>query len=128
MVSIRSAKEADLWLTQQLEKPWSSERVVQVLTNEIVKFSVDSFDALDGQTKVNYLLAFPALRRPVLDAMRSDLDAILSKAERDSDPWVAIIAEILKNTLASPGTAHTTLCTHPDFVKTTECLVGRLKG
>ena len=115
---LRSAKDADLWLTKRLEKPWSSEKLSSSLTQEILKFSVECFPSLDSNTKLNLLLSFLCLRRPAVQKMKEELESIIKLGEGDTDTWVQIISKMIAPAIIDDAP----ICNHEKFLQTCNTL------
>lgn len=91
-MDLKSAKDVDLWLTKRLERPWSSEKVVQGITMDVIVLAEECFEGLDTNTKLGFIISFLAFRKINLQKMHENIYNILKKALQDPDVWVQIIA------------------------------------
>jgi negative elongation factor A len=55
-----------------------------------------SIQALEPPVKLKLILSFFQIPRRSHEMWRAELDKIISVAQMDSEPWVAMIGEILK--------------------------------
>jgi len=102
-----SASQVDtsLWLHNKLgtsNDSWTGGSIVSLLnTDKLVQINACFMD-LQPQVKLKLLLSFFHIGRRNLEAWRSQLNSILSTAMEDSEPWVCMLADLMK-TLPETG-------------------------
>lgn len=89
-----------LWLHNKLgtsNDQWSGQTIVSQLSQEKLRNIRDCFADLQPQVKLKLLLSIIHIAKRNVEEWRSELEDILDSAVNDSDSWVSIIAELLKN-------------------------------
>ena len=59
-------------------------------------YNASVFQDLQPQVKLKLLLSLFHIGRRNLEAWKTQLDGILSVAKEDSEPWVCMLAELIK--------------------------------
>nr|CAG4646385.1 EOG090X08WB [Macrothrix elegans] len=101
--------DTSLWLHNKLgtsTDSWTSGSICSQLNPEVLKNIQECFVELQTQVKLKFLLSFFQFSRRNLEEWKSELEEILEVAFVDGDPWVAMVAEILK-TYPSTGALNT---------------------
>nr|CAG4643322.1 EOG090X08WB [Ilyocryptus agilis] len=91
--------DTSLWLHNKLgtsTDSWTGGSICSQLNPEVLKNIQECFVELQTQVKLKFLLSFFQFSRRNLEEWRAELDDILEVAFVDGDPWVAMVAEILK--------------------------------
>nr|CAG4639315.1 EOG090X08WB [Daphnia magna] len=96
-----SHRETDtsLWLHNKLgisTDSWAGGSICSQLNPEVLKNIQECFVELQTQVKLKFLLSFFQFSRRNLEEWKTELEEILEVAVVDGDPWVAMVAEILK--------------------------------
>nr|SVE75225.1 EOG090X08WB [Daphnia dolichocephala] len=96
-----SNRETDtsLWLHNKLgisTDSWAGGSICSQLNPEVLKNIQECFVELQTQVKLKFLLSFFQFSRRNLEEWKTELEEILEVAVVDGDPWVAMVAEILK--------------------------------
>lgn len=89
-----------LWLHNKLgtsNDQWSGQTIVSQLSQEKLRNIRDCFADLQPQVKLKLLLSIIHIAKRNVEEWRTELEDILDSAVNDSDSWVSIIAELLKN-------------------------------
>nr|CAG4640997.1 EOG090X08WB [Eulimnadia texana] len=108
MATVRDS-DTSLWLHNKLgtsNDSWAGGSICSQLNPEVLKHIQECFVDLQTQVKLKLLLSYFQLSRRNLEEWRTELEEILEVALVDSDPWVSMIAEILK-TYPSTGALNT---------------------
>ncbi|ESO98384.1 hypothetical protein LOTGIDRAFT_206245 [Lottia gigantea] len=101
-----AAGDTALWLHNKLgstDDLWSGRTICSQLSRERLQSIQECFHTLQPHVKVKLLLAFLHMPRRNTEQWKVDLEEILAMAENDSDPWVCMVAEMLR-TYPSTGT------------------------
>nr|CAG4649471.1 EOG090X08WB [Scapholeberis mucronata]SVE93717.1 EOG090X08WB [Scapholeberis mucronata] len=91
--------DTSLWLHNKLgtsTDSWAGGSICSQLNPEVLKNIQECFVELQTQVKLKFLLSFFQFSRRNLEEWRAELEEILEVAVVDGDPWVAMVAEILK--------------------------------
>ena len=80
---------------------WISGSIVAQLSSELLVKIQHCFQDLQPQVKLKLLLSFFHIPRRNLEQWRRELENILTVAKDDSEPWVCMLAEIMKTYPAS---------------------------
>jgi len=94
-----SQSDTSLWLHNKLgtsNDSWTGGSIVSQLTPEILVKIQHCFMDLQPQVKLKLLLSLFHIQRRNLEAWKSQLDGILAVAKEDSEPWVCMLAELIK--------------------------------
>jgi len=94
-----SQSDTSLWLHNKLgtsNDSWTGGSIVSQLTPEILVKIQHCFMDLQPQVKLKLLLSLFHIPRRNLEAWKSQLDGILAVAKEDSEPWVCMLAELIK--------------------------------
>jgi len=86
------------WLHDKLgvsTDSWTGGNIVAQLSPDVLVKIRHCFQDLEPQVKLKLLLSFFHIQRRNLEIWRPQLEAILETGQRDSDPWVAMLAELL---------------------------------
>nr|CAG4641829.1 EOG090X08WB [Eurycercus lamellatus] len=108
--------DTSLWLHNKLgisTDSWTGGSICSQLNPEVLKNIQECFVELQTQVKLKFLLSFFQFSRRNLEEWRSELEEILEVAFVDGDPWVAMVAEILK-TYPATGALNTEIGTATD--------------
>ena len=94
-------READtaLWLHNKLSSDdmWSGTNIWSFLTKEVLRNTQECFHTLDSQVKIKLLMSFLYIPRRSAEELSSELNEILEIGCNDTDEWVRILSEILRN-------------------------------
>ena len=94
-------READtaLWLHNKLSSDdmWSGTNIWSSLTKEVLRNTQECFHTLDSQVKIKLLMSFLYIPRRSAEELSSELNEILEIGCNDTDEWVRILSEILRN-------------------------------
>jgi len=99
-----SQSDTSLWLHNKLgtsNDSWTGGSIVSQLNPDILVKIKHCFQDLQPQVKLKLLLSFFHISRRNLELWRVQLETILEVALRDSEPWVSMLAELMKT---FPGT------------------------
>nr|SVE85595.1 EOG090X08WB [Daphnia pulicaria] len=91
--------DTSLWLHNKLgisTDSWAGGSICSQLNPEVLKNIQECFVELQTQVKLKFLLSFFQFSRRNLEEWKTELEEILEVAVVDGDPWVAMVAEILK--------------------------------
>lgn len=91
--------DTSLWLHNKLgvsTDSWTGGSICSQLNPEVLKNIQECFVELQTQVKLKFLLSFFQFSRRNLEEWKTELEEILEVAFVDGDPWVAMMAEILK--------------------------------
>ncbi|XP_050398986.1 negative elongation factor A [Patella vulgata] len=94
-----AAGDTALWLHNKLgstDDLWSGRTICSQLSQERLQSIQECFHTLQPHVKVKLLLAFLHMPRRNTEQWKADLEEILTMAENDSDPWVTMVAEMLR--------------------------------
>jgi negative elongation factor A len=88
-----------MWLHNKLssDNMWSGTNIWSLLTADVLRNIPDCFHTLDTQVKIKLLMSFLYIPRRSAQEMGSELNDILEIGSSDSDDWVRILSEILRN-------------------------------
>nr|CAG4650283.1 EOG090X08WB [Sida crystallina] len=115
MATVRDS-DTSLWLHNKLgtsNDSWAGGSICSQLNPEVLKNIQECFVELQTQVKLKFLLSYFQLSRRNLEEWRVELEEILEVALVDGDPWVSMMAEILKTYPAS-GAINTEVGTATD--------------
>jgi len=87
------------WLHDKLgvsTDSWTGGNIVSQLSPDVLVKIRHCFQDLEPQVKLKLLLSFFHIPRRNLELWRPQLEAILEVGQQDSDPWVAMLAELMK--------------------------------
>eukprot|EP00095_Tigriopus_kingsejongensis_P012407 maker-scaffold755_size101758-snap-gene-0.26 protein:Tk12407 transcript:maker-scaffold755_size101758-snap-gene-0.26-mRNA-1 annotation:"negative elongation factor" len=96
--------DTSLWLHNKLgtsNDSWTGGSIVSQLNPDILLKIEHCFCDLQPQVKLKLLLSLFHIPRRNLEMWKPQIDAILQVAQEDSEPWVAMLAELLKTYPAS---------------------------
>ena len=98
MATMREVDTA-MWLHNKLssDNMWSGTNIWSLLTADVLRNIPDCFHTLDTQVKIKLLMSFLYIPRRSAQEMGSELNDILEIGSSDSDDWVRILSEILRN-------------------------------
>jgi len=99
-----SQSDTSLWLHNKLgtsNDSWTGGSIVSQLNPDILVKIKHCFQDLQPQVKLKLLLSFFHISRRNLELWRGQLETILEVALRDSEPWVSMLAELMKTYPAS---------------------------
>ena len=98
MATMREADTA-LWLHNKLpsDDMWSGTNIWSSLTKEVLRNTQECFHTLDSQVKIKLLMSFLYIPRRSAEELSSELNEILEIGCNDTDEWVRILSEILRN-------------------------------
>jgi len=97
--------DTSLWLHNKLgtsNDSWTGGSIVSQLNPDILKKIRNCFQDLQPQVKLKLLLSFLHIGRRNLEQWRSGLEAILEVGLHDSEPWVSMLADLMR-TFPSTG-------------------------
>ncbi|AWO97537.1 Negative elongation factor A [Scophthalmus maximus] len=97
-----SMKESDtgLWLHNKLgstDELWTPPSIASLLTVSVIDNIRLCFSSLSPPVKLKLLLGMLHLPRRTMDEMKEALSEIIQLATVDSEPWVLMVADILKS-------------------------------
>lgn len=98
-MSTGSQSDTSLWLHNKLgtsNDSWIGGSIVSQLNPEILKKIQHCFQDLQPQVKLKLLLSFFHIPRRNLEQWRRELENIITVAKDDSEPWVCMLAELIK--------------------------------
>jgi len=101
--------DTSLWLHNKLgtsNDSWTGGSIVSQLNPDILKKIRNCFQDLQPQVKLKLLLSFLHIGRRNLEQWRSGLEAILEVGLHDSEPWVSMLADLMR-TFPSTGQLNT---------------------
>jgi len=101
--------DTSLWLHNKLgtsNDSWTGGSIVSQLNPDILKKIRNCFQDLQPQVKLKLLLSFLHIGRRNLELWRSGLEAILEVGLHDSEPWVSMLADLMR-TFPSTGQLNT---------------------
>ena len=75
---------------------WTGGSIVSQLNSDILVKIQHCFQDLQPQVKLKLLLSFFHIPRRNLEQWRRELESILTVAKDDSEPWVCMLAELMK--------------------------------
>ena len=81
---------------------WTGGSIISQLNPDILKKIINCFQDFQPQVKLKLLLSFLHIGRRNLEQWRSGLEAILEVALHDSEPWVSMLADLMR-TFPSTG-------------------------
>ena len=98
MATMRELDTA-MWLHNKLSSDdmWSGTNIWSMLTTDVLRNIQDCFHTLDSHVKIKLLMSFLYIPRRNAQQMSSELNDILEIGSGDSDDWVRILSEILRN-------------------------------
>ncbi|CAG2117289.1 unnamed protein product, partial [Medioppia subpectinata] len=96
-----SNSDTSLWLHNKLGTShdlWSdTSSIISQLNGDVLRNIRDCFVDLQSQVKLKLLLSFLHISRRNVEQWRTELEEILEVAVEDTDQWVSMLAELLKN-------------------------------
>ncbi|XP_069059905.1 negative elongation factor A [Pleurodeles waltl] len=99
MASMRES-DTGLWLHNKLgsvDELWAPPSIASLLTASVIDNIRLCFHGLSSAVKLKLLLGVLHLPRRTVDEMKSALTEIIQLATLDSDPWILMVADILKS-------------------------------
>ncbi|XP_015280405.1 PREDICTED: negative elongation factor A [Gekko japonicus] len=99
MASMRES-DTGLWLHNKLgstDELWAPPSIASLLTAAVIDNIRLCFHGLSSAVKLKLLLGMLHLPRRAVDEMKVALSDIIQLATLDSDPWVLMVADILKS-------------------------------
>ncbi|NXC18239.1 NELFA factor, partial [Corythaeola cristata] len=99
MASMRES-DTGLWLHNKLgstDELWAPPSIASLLTASVIDNIRLCFHGLSSAVKLKLLLGMLHLPRRAVDEMKGALTEIIQLATLDSDPWVLMVADILKS-------------------------------
>uniref|UniRef100_A0A8B9XU87 Negative elongation factor complex member A n=1 Tax=Bos mutus grunniens TaxID=30521 RepID=A0A8B9XU87_BOSMU len=99
MASMRES-DTGLWLHNKLgatDELWAPPSIASLLTAAVIDNIRLCFHGLSSAVKLKLLLGTLHLPRRTVDEMKGALTEIIQLASLDSDPWVLMVADILKS-------------------------------
>ncbi|XP_059779726.1 negative elongation factor A [Balaenoptera ricei] len=99
MASMRES-DTGLWLHNKLgatDELWAPPSIASLLTPAVIDNIRLCFHGLSSAVKLKLLLGTLHLPRRTVDEMKGALTEIIQLATLDSDPWVLMVADILKS-------------------------------
>ena len=107
MFTMTSKKPSDtsLWFYNNLGPSndlWTLDSAISLLQPNVLNKIVECFEDFESQQKLSLLLSFLRIPRRCLVQWSSRFEAILEVASKDSDPWVNMVAYIVR-TFPSTG-------------------------
>ncbi|XP_075427159.1 negative elongation factor A [Ascaphus truei] len=99
MASMRES-DTGLWLHNKLGSPdelWAPPSIASLLTATVIDNIRLCFHKLSSAVKLKLLLGMLHLPRRTVDEMKGALTEIIQLATLDSDPWILMVADILKS-------------------------------
>uniref|UniRef100_A0A452F4B8 Negative elongation factor complex member A n=1 Tax=Capra hircus TaxID=9925 RepID=A0A452F4B8_CAPHI len=99
MASMRES-DTGLWLHNKLgatDELWAPPSIASLLTAAVIDNIRLCFHGLSSAVKLKLLLGTLHLPRRTVDEMKGALTEIIQLATLDSDPWVLMVADILKS-------------------------------
>lgn len=99
MASMRES-DTGLWLHNKLgatDELWAPPSIASLLTAAVIDNIRLCFHGLSSAVKLKLLLGTLHLPRRAVDEMKGALTEIIQLATLDSDPWVLMVADILKS-------------------------------
>ncbi|XP_004617457.3 negative elongation factor A isoform X1 [Sorex araneus] len=99
MASMRES-DTGLWLHNKLgatDELWAPPSIASLLTAAVIDNIRLCFHGLSSAVKLKLLLGTLHLPRRTVDEMKGALTEIIQLAALDSDPWVLMVADILKS-------------------------------
>ncbi|XP_076028765.1 negative elongation factor A-like [Oratosquilla oratoria] len=103
MAAVRDS-DISLWLHNKLgtsSDTWTEGSICSQLNIEVLRNIKECFVELQTQVKLKLLLSFFQIPKRNVEEWRMELEEILEIAVMDSEPWVAMLAEIMKTFPAS---------------------------
>ncbi|XP_050732140.1 negative elongation factor A-like [Eriocheir sinensis] len=101
--------DISLWLHNKLgtsSDTWSEGSICAQLNVDVLRNIKECFVELQTQVKLKLLLSFFHIPKRNVEEWRAELEEILEVAVVDSEPWVAMLAEIMRT---CPSTGHLNL-------------------
>ncbi|XP_006629208.1 negative elongation factor A [Lepisosteus oculatus] len=99
MASMRES-DTGLWLHNKLgstDELWAPSSIASLLTVSVIDNIRLCFSSLSPPVKLKLLLGMLHLPRRTVDEMKDALSEIIQLATLDSEPWVLMVADILKS-------------------------------
>ncbi|XP_066575886.1 negative elongation factor A [Amia ocellicauda] len=99
MASMRES-DTGLWLHNKLgstDELWAPSSIASLLTVSVIDNIRLCFSSLSPPVKLKLLLGMLHLPRRTVDEMKEALSEIIQLATLDSEPWVLMVADILKS-------------------------------
>uniref|UniRef100_A0A3B3T3B1 Negative elongation factor complex member A n=1 Tax=Paramormyrops kingsleyae TaxID=1676925 RepID=A0A3B3T3B1_9TELE len=99
MASMRDS-DTGLWLHNKLgstDELWAPSSIASLLTVSVIDNIRLCFSSLSPPVKLKLLLGMLHLPRRTVDEMKEALNEIIQLATLDSEPWVLMVADILKS-------------------------------
>ncbi|KAM5191704.1 negative elongation factor A [Mantella aurantiaca] len=99
MASMRES-DTGLWLHNKLgsaDELWAPPSIASLLTATVIDNVRLCFHSLSSAVKLKLLLGMLHLPRRTVDEMKMALTEIIQLATLDSDPWILMVADILKS-------------------------------
>ncbi|KAM8940522.1 negative elongation factor A [Pelodytes ibericus] len=99
MASMRES-DTGLWLHNKLgsaDELWAPPSIASLLTASVIDNVRLCFHNLSSAVKLKLLLGMLHLPRRTVDEMKGALTEIIQLATLDSDPWILMVADILKS-------------------------------
>ncbi|KAJ8382236.1 hypothetical protein SKAU_G00030140 [Synaphobranchus kaupii] len=99
MASMRDS-DTGLWLHNKLgstDELWAPSSIASLLTVSVIDNIRLCFSSLSPPVKLKLLLGMLHLPRRTVDEMKEALSEIIQLATLDSEPWVLMVADILKS-------------------------------
>uniref|UniRef100_A0A8C4ECA3 Negative elongation factor complex member A n=1 Tax=Dicentrarchus labrax TaxID=13489 RepID=A0A8C4ECA3_DICLA len=102
VLTMASMKDSDtgLWLHNKLgstDELWTPPSIASLLTVSVIDNIRLCFSSLSPPVKLKLLLGMLHLPRRTVDEMKEALSEIIQLATVDSEPWVLMVADILKS-------------------------------
>lgn len=85
-----------LYISGTSNDSWTGGSIVSQLSPGILIKIQHCFQDLQPQVKLKLLLSFFHIPRRNLEQWRRELESILAVARDDSEPWVCMLAELMK--------------------------------
>lgn len=94
--------EIELWLTTKLNADWSSERIANHLTTDIVGTFANQYERLkylETPVKLRLLMCCLSLKKKSLADMSQSFQTLVQKGMNDAeeDEWIRVISDILSS-------------------------------
>ncbi|KAJ6661754.1 hypothetical protein lerEdw1_013276 [Lerista edwardsae] len=99
MASMRES-DTGLWLHNKLgstDELWAPPSIASLLTASVIDNIRLCFNSLSSPVKLKLLLGMLHLPRRAVDEMKGALTEIIQLATLDPDPWVLMVADVLKS-------------------------------
>jgi negative elongation factor A len=87
-----------LWLHNKLgvDNSWGSGNIASLLTADVLRNVIARQDELETRVKIKLLMSFIDIKPDAMESMKSEVGQVISACAEEENPWLQLIAEILR--------------------------------